>query len=133
MCRNHQLKSRQWQHWPIHCIVIFMCAYDIIARENTSRISLRTLFGSVAIYTKDSVPCEERKELKHKDIEAVTYPNSSPILICAIYRPPNSLVERYGHFEDMCDKAYSEDKQMIIIVDINLDFLKKTSNSIWMV
>ncbi len=55
----------------------------------------------------------------------VTYPKSSPILICMVYRPPSSLVEWYDYFEDMRDKAYSEDKEMITICDINLDFFKK--------
>ncbi len=33
-------------------------------------------------------------------------------------------MEWYDHFDDMCDKAYSEDKEMIIIGDINLDGLR---------
>ncbi len=36
-----------------------------------------------------------------------------------VYRPPSSLVEWDDHFEDMCDKACNEDKEMKIIGDIN--------------
>ncbi len=59
------------------------------------------------------------KILKQYGYFEVTYLKSSPTLIFMVYRPPSSLVEWDDHFEDMCDKACNEDKEMKIIGDIN--------------
>ncbi len=44
--------------------------------------------------------------------------------MCTIYRTPDSLVEWFDHFSDMFDHAHAEDKEIIMMGDINLDFLK---------
>ncbi len=41
-----------------------------------------------------------------------------------VYRQPYSLVEWYNDFIEMYDHAYAEENKIIILGDINLDFLK---------
>ncbi len=86
-------------------------------------------WGVVAMYIKENIPCEERKDLRHHAIEAVwieiTYPKATPLLIATVYRP-ESPVQWYENFTSMCDKAFIEGKEMNIVGDINLDYLKPT-------
>ena len=88
-------------------------------------------WGGVAMLVKQNLPFDERKDLQHDNLEAiwieVTYPNSSPILVATIYRPPKSTVLWYEHFIEMCEIAYSEGKEMVIMGDFNIDFLKPNS------
>jgi hypothetical protein len=88
-------------------------------------------WGGVAMLVKENTPFDERIDLRHDNLEAIwieiTYPNSSPILVATIYRPPKSPVLWYEHFIDMCENAYCEGKEMIIMGDINIDFLKPNS------
>ncbi len=80
------------------------------------------------MYVNESLPCDECDDLRHKDLEAIwiqiTYPSSPPILVATVYRPTDSPVKWYGNFIEMCDKAYAEEKEMILMGDIYLDFLK---------
>ncbi len=45
-------------------------------------------------------------------------------IICTTYRTPDSLVDWYDNFTDMYDSAYLEKKDIIMIGNLNLDFLK---------
>ena len=91
---------------------------------------MQVIRGGVAMLVKQNLPFDERKDLQ-KDLEAiwieVTYPNSSSMLVATIYRPPKSTVLWYEHFIEMCEIAYSEGKEMVIMGDFNIDFLKPNS------
>ncbi len=88
-------------------------------------------WGGVAMCIEEDIPCEERKDLRHHAIEAVwieiTAPKAPPLLIGTVYRP-ESPVQWYDNLLQFyyCDKAFIEGKEMIIIGDINLDYLKPT-------
>ncbi|CAB4027323.1 Hypothetical predicted protein [Paramuricea clavata] len=88
-------------------------------------------WGGVAMLVKENIPFDERIDLRHDNLEAIwieiTYPNSSPILVATIYRPPKAPVLWYEHFIDMCENAYCEGKEIIIMGDIKIDFLKPNS------
>ncbi len=99
-------------------------------REQGSRSTTKKTGGGggVAVYVHENVPIEERKDLQHDDIEAVweelSFPNSKHFLIFILKRTLVSLVDWYDNFTDMCDRAYLEEKEIIMIGDLNLDFLK---------
>ncbi|CAB4024977.1 Hypothetical predicted protein [Paramuricea clavata] len=92
---------------------------------------VRDTWGGVAMLVKEHIPFDERIDLRNDNLEAIwieiTYPNSSPILVATIFRPPKSPVLWYEHFIDMCENAYCEEKEVIIMSDINIDFLKPNS------
>ncbi len=82
------------------------------------------------VYIKYDIPCyEERQDLRHHALEVewieITHPKTQPLLIANVYRP-ESPVQWYEDFTSISDKAFTEGKEMIIIGDINLDYLKPT-------
>ena len=49
---------------------------------------------------------------------------SCNILVATFYRPPKSPVLWFEQFIEMCENAYCEGKESIIMGDFNIDFLK---------
>ena len=101
--------------------------YNIAARRDRSY----STGGGVITYVADSISYDDRPDLIHNDIEAtwilLNFPNSSALLICTIYRPPDSVVQWYDHFNDMMDKVYAENKEIILMGDLNIDWLNRRS------
>ena len=87
--------------------------------------------GGVLMYINEDIPYNHRYDLQHEYVEAIwieiIFPKSKPYLIATVYRPPNSLIEWYEHFETMTENAYNEGKEMIIMGDFNIDLLKPDS------
>ena len=90
-----------------------------------------TTGGGVITFVSNNIPCEERHDLRQTDIEAVwlevKFPHSSPLLVCTIYRPPDSTAHWYELCTDMLDKAFIENKEIIFMGDLNIDFLAPSS------
>ena len=53
--------------------------------------------GGLILYFRNSLNCRRRSELRNftnlNSKGRVNTPNSKPILICTVYRPPNALSE----------------------------------------
>ncbi|MEW8546418.1 MAG: endonuclease/exonuclease/phosphatase family protein, partial [Candidatus Thiodiazotropha sp.] len=83
--------------------------------------------GGVAIYVKDSIECIRRCDLEVKDLESVWVQINShgrKILICGMYRPPNSHLSYWNLVSESIDRAKSTNIQDILILgDFNNDFL----------
>ena len=53
----------------------------------------------------------------------IQLPNSKPFLLCYVYRLPNSPSAWVCNYENVVEKAYSEEKEIIILGDFNIDLL----------
>ena len=84
--------------------------------------------GGVAIYTSNTLNCARMYGLESDNIESlwiqIIQPNTSSILACILYRPPQMLIEWYNHFESQLEKAYLVSHKIIVMGDTNIDFLK---------
>ncbi len=54
---------------------------------------------------------------------------SQPILILTWYRPPDSNAKVFDLFEEFLQKTETEDKELIILGDLNCDLYTNTASS----
>ncbi len=113
-----------WLNKDVSDTEVQISGYKFVARWDR----VHNTWGGGAMYVNESLTCDEHDDVRHKDLEAIwiqtTYPSSPPILVTNVNCPPDSPVKWYDIFIEICDKAYAEEKEMILIGDINLDFLK---------
>ncbi|CAB3990292.1 Hypothetical predicted protein [Paramuricea clavata] len=92
--------------------------------------------GGVALYIKDNILWRRRYDLETDDIESIWLEifiaKSKSILIATFYRPPGSSVyvpnEFNKTFNDMLLNGTKENKEIIILGDFNVDYLKPNDN-----
>ena len=88
--------------------------------------------GGVGIYIADNLKWIRRNDLENTNIESIWIeifpPKSKSILFCTIYRPPDSSKHLHRNFEasfsEMLSLANNTLNEIIIMGDINVDFLK---------
>ena len=85
------------------------------------------LGGGVAIYVRSGMQSKQRTDLIHGDIEALCIEvtiKHKKLLICGIYRPPNSNNNYYDLIENTFDNLSNiSTKDLIILGDFNCDML----------
>ena len=88
--------------------------------------------GGVAIYIRTIIPYIIRKDLLQDTLELlcieVRKPKSKPVLISTWYRPPSAKIELFQKFENFLKLIDNEDKDIIIIGDLNCNFIEHTQN-----
>ena len=93
--------------------------------------------GGVAMYIKNNFVWERRADLDDVNIEnmwiELHIKNSSNILISSIYRPPNGSKflskDFFDYFESNLSLGTSETKEVIIMGDLNVNYLKTKDDS----
>ena len=91
--------------------------------------------GGTAIYYKSKFIGRSRPDLCSDGLESIwleiTFPNKSKILISSLYRPPNIEVKADFNpkLESLLDYACSEEKEMIVLGDLNCDLAAKKRSS----
>ena len=84
--------------------------------------------GGVVIYIRDIISFSERNDLVPGGLEMlcleVARPFSKSFLVCTWYRPPNSNMNLFNDCETFFQKCESENKELILIGDINCDVSK---------
>ena len=91
--------------------------------------------GGVGVYIKSGVDYSRRLDLEQSNVELVCLEiflqHTKPFFVCVHYRPPNSSKHlNKNHIENlqkMLTKLNNENKETIIIGDINVNYLDKTS------
>ena len=95
--------------------------YDMVAKNRNRQ------GGGVAIYHRSILNVIDRDDLVPEDVEAVCLeiikPKSKPVLIASTYRPPNSQIEFLDKIEVLFQNLDNEHKELIIVGDLNCDFL----------
>ena len=92
--------------------------------------------GGVAIYIKDNINYIRRTDLENNKLENIVIEiiinKSKNVLITTYYRPPNTskyLTTNYNeHFEESLSLYCSESKEIILLGDLNVDYLKPRDN-----
>ena len=101
----------------------------------------------VAVYTHNSLKVQRRSDLEDSEVSAVWLecglPNQKRILFCAGYRQWRLLgqkdnssastaeqLARWLRFLEVWEKALEEDKEVIVTLDANLDFLTWRSDNL---
>ena len=87
--------------------------------------------GGVLVYLADSSSALRWEDLEKPDLEAfwveLIQPHSKGILLGTFYRPPDGSdfldVEFMSSFENILEVAYAEMKEVIIMGDLNCNFL----------
>ncbi|XP_032237174.1 uncharacterized protein LOC116618025 [Nematostella vectensis] len=84
--------------------------------------------GGVCVYIRSSINCVNRKEIVPEDVEAVCLeirkPNSRPFIVSVVSRP-ESPIEYFNRFEELIKAVDDEDKEHVILGDLNCCLLKK--------
>ena len=84
----------------------------------------RNGYGGVAIYAKSDIICKPRVDLHVDGLEAIwieVRENNKILLICSMYRPPESLVPYWRLIEESVKKASNTPHKFIILGDFNSD------------
>lgn len=87
--------------------------------------------GGIGFYIRDTINFRVRTDL-NKDIEILTIEINKnkvkPFLITTWYRPPNSPIETLHIFEEALQLIDTDDKESILLGDINCDLLINNSS-----
>ncbi|CAC5401200.1 unnamed protein product [Mytilus coruscus] len=104
--------------------------YKIFRKDRQSKDG-----GGLLVYVKDSIAVKNMSDLSINTLETlwleVELPKSKPLFICTVYRPPNSPQSWIDLFEAEFDTALSENKDIILMGDFNIDLIK-IDNKKWM-
>ena len=90
--------------------------------------------GGIILYIKDGLNFKRREDLESQNdnqIEAIWVElklSNKSLLVCQAYRPPNAtnLPNWLNYMGDSLQLAYSENKSMVLMGDLNIDLLKQS-------
>ncbi|MCG8047471.1 MAG: reverse transcriptase domain-containing protein, partial [Candidatus Thiodiazotropha endolucinida] len=91
--------------------------------------------GGLVLYHRNSLRCRRRPELEVSNIETLwselNLPNTRPILICSVYRPPNAQAVWVELFEEELSIAQATGLEMVLMGDFNIDY-RSNVNQKWL-
>ena len=106
---------------------IHIQGYDIVRRDRNRN------GGGVCLYIRSSINFKTRSNLMSDIYEAIVVeifkPNSQPFCIVAVYRPPGTEDEFFCYYEDVIKSLDFENKEIIVIGDMNCNYLAESRNS----
>lgn len=85
--------------------------------------------GRVLLYVSDLLKVVIRSDLEPTDTECIWIEIYNPtfnIFLCCTYRPPSSNSSFWNHIANSLEKVSDISNQIILIGDLNVDFLKIT-------
>ena len=84
--------------------------------------------GGVVLYIRDTISFSERKDLVPEPLKMICIevrrPHKMAFLVSAWYRPPNSSNDVFNEFDLFLCKCDLENKELMVVGDINSDFAK---------
>ena len=92
--------------------------------------------GGVLLYVNDQFSCNRRYDLEHDHCESlwieVKIPQQKSFTVGYFYRPPSVDREWLTNIENTLEKAYLENKELILFGDFNINFVNGVcSNNSW--
>ena len=115
--------TETWLNQNILSAELEFPGYTILRKDRINRTG-----GGVAIYIKNTLCYKERSDIvtdQHIEMlwtEITTTNKDQNILVSCIYRPPDATIAYFNHFIDTLEKAHCEDKNMIIMGDLNINY-----------
>jgi exonuclease III len=128
--------SETWLDDTVFDADIALSGYTLVRKDRQCKKG-----GGVLIYIKQNLIFKERNEIITDDslemiwLEVKTKDGTPNMLISCIYRPPNSPPEYFNNILDTTERAISEDKEVILLGDMNIDYSLNenlSSNSIFL-
>ena len=93
--------------------------------------------GGILVYVKDHIIAKRREDLELNDIACLWLeisPNKGKsFLLGSLYRNPTERVEWLDRFEQFCESALNEGKEIILFGDFNKDLLNPNANREWLI
>ena len=91
--------------------------------------------GGVVVFIRDDLKWQRRTDLEN-EMESIVIElfiqKSKPFIVCTIYRPPDSSLHNIDDFEtqlnDFLTTNVTEDKETIILGDLNVDYNKRNDH-----
>ena len=109
---------------------IYIEGYNLFRRDRVGKIG-----GGLVIYCKDGYICSRRVDIESNDIESVWLEfniiGQKSILICYAYIPPDSSKTWLDLFENQLEKAFSDNKELIVLGDFNIDLVRDCPVKQW--
>ena len=103
---------------------LLLNGYNLFRRDRLNKSG-----GGIAAYVNRDIHCINRNDFESIHIESlwleIIQKISSPLLLCVLYRPPDSTVQWFENFENELVKACYYSSNIIIMGDLNIDMLKK--------
>ena len=91
--------------------------------------------GGILVYAKENINCKRRNDLESNELEhiwlEVQQPHSKSILLCILYRSPDSKSGWKESFENNLEAVQVEDKEILILGDFNRDLNNCRLNEEW--
>ena len=92
--------------------------------------------GGVGCFIRNDIGWQRRKDLENDGVEAIWLEifvkNARSLLVCNIYRPPitskHLIPEFETIFEDMISNSICENKETILLGDMNADYLQQSKD-----
>lgn len=110
---------------------LHIAGYDIVRNDGKQGSG-----SGVCAYIRNDLSWQRRPDLEYSKIEAIWIeifiPKSRPILICFMYRPPDT--SRYLNqdfdtlFSDVMYVSIAENKELVLAGDLNCDYMKPSNN-----
>ena len=101
--------------------------YDLLRKDRNRQ------GGGVAIYIKSTINYHIRQDLDLENIEGICVeirrPCSKPFVMLACYRPPNYDPSFFVKIEEIISRIDLEDKELILVGDLNCNFLSRNQDS----
>ena len=103
---------------------------------NKPRKSRAEKGGGVGAYVASYLPYQRREDLEHPEVECIwlefLFPKSRGILICIIYRPPDSSKYLPNQYEEklrsMLELVSIENKEILMLGDLNCNYLANSDH-----
>ena len=109
--------------------------YDLIRKDRSDTQDKCARGGGLIFYYRNTLNCKRRPELEISKLETIwvefPLPNSKPILICTVYRPPSVQSEWTDLFEREISIAQTTGLELILMGDFNIDY-KTRVNKKWL-
>ena len=101
---------------------------------NMSRRDRGTRGGGVVVYVPTQCRSWRRQDLEDDQIEAVWIEirlreEASPLLLCNVYRPPNTSQSFMDAFSCLIEKASRESKHIVLMGDLNCNLMLPSAPS----
>ena len=111
-------------------IKIIFTSYSYNNINNDNNTKHRNIFGGgIGFYIRNTINYRERLDLNSNEIEIFTVEickyKIKPFLVTTWNRPPNSSIDKLKEFEKVLQLIDTEDKESIIMGDMNCDLTIK--------
>ena len=104
-----------------------------ISEYNLIRKDRNRAGGGVVVYIREAISYLNRNDLVSDHLEMIiieiSQPHSKPFIVSAFYRPSNSDLDLFNECDLFFKKCDSEDKELLLVGDLNCDYMKLPPDS----